>query len=235
VKAPNEQGVASQVRAMPQVTTVAAANGQIKTGTKKSTASYFYFDPEDPENVVEVRAANSIATKADVARTASFLPVMPAPAVKIVPSSPSSNGNHGSLNGTQLAMQQITNQTGIMGKTEKEVGQALAKAAVMQQELIAALEQERGRVMELAQYESLYREWRVRADQLVMEVTLLQRSVTEKDEELGHAYKKLESNAVERSALRKHVAALIEENTLLRGALTGGEISKLLSQGPKTS
>lgn len=60
----------------------------------------------------------------------------------------------------------------------------------MQAELIMQLETERRKVKELQQYESMYREWRVRANSSTSELAQLRRSLSDKDGELATAYER---------------------------------------------
>eukprot|EP00798_Chlamydomonas_sp_ICE-L_P009984 gene9984-7865_t len=154
---------------------------QVAASAIPRRTNFFYFDPENPDNVVEVKAA-------------------PAPA------SPARR----KAQPAALTTEQV------------------AKISTMQQKLAVQLESERQRVMTLQKYEGQYKEWRVRCDQLSKEVDTCQQQLYDKDNELSHAYRKLEASASERVALRKANLQLQEEREMIQNRLSLGEGAKML-------
>eukprot|EP00798_Chlamydomonas_sp_ICE-L_P007126 gene7126-231_t len=85
--------------------------------------------------------------------------------------------------------------------------------------LSTQLELERNRVNKLKKYEKGYKEWRVRADQLAQDLRYMEEQLCEKDTELSGAYRKLETSATERLALRQSNLNLKDETVRIRGLL----------------
>jgi len=164
---------------------------------KRHRHSFYYFNPEDPEHVVEVQAAGAPDKGAIAAAVAAG----------------------GSQPGTALAA------------ADPNATAALAKSSAMQAELVAQLDAERRKNKELAQYESMYREWRVRATSATAEVSQLRRVLSEKDSELAMAYERLEHAALERAALHKMSLALESEAESLKAIVE--EVEERLLGGQK--
>uniref|UniRef100_A0A7S0R2N6 Uncharacterized protein n=1 Tax=Chlamydomonas leiostraca TaxID=1034604 RepID=A0A7S0R2N6_9CHLO len=93
-----------------------------------------------------------------------------------------------------------------------------AKATEMAQQLVVQLEREQARVAQLAQYEGMYREWRMRAERLESDVSVMQRAVADKDAELAHGYKLLEAAAERTRALQQALAEARAQRAALQSS-----------------
>ncbi|KAG1669147.1 hypothetical protein FOA52_002658 [Chlamydomonas sp. UWO 241] len=118
---------------------------------------------------------------------------------------------------------------------EAELTEALAKSGAMQSELVTQLATERQRVKELQSYETMYREWRVRAQGSGAELSALRRTLQDKEGELALAYQRLENAAKERALLHKLSTAQQDLEGLKAGGVDEVEARATLGARPRTS
>ncbi|PNH08464.1 hypothetical protein TSOC_004969, partial [Tetrabaena socialis] len=90
---------------------------------------------------------------------------------------------------------------------------------VQLQRLSTQLEETRSALVKLQQFEGLYKESRMRSKQMQAEVTSLQVLLADKDAELARQYKRMESEAMERSGLRSSFNVAVDEVKALRNEL----------------
>ncbi|KAG2498711.1 hypothetical protein HYH03_003451 [Edaphochlamys debaryana] len=165
---------------------------------------FFYFDPLNPEDVREVSAKPKSPSIANSNGNGAL--VNGAAHLANGHSHPGSNGAlHNGSNGVSTASQLVQISQG--------------KEAVAVQRLQNQLEEARSAVVKMQQYEVMYKESRMRSKQMQAEVTQLQTLLAEKDAELARQYKRMESEASERSGLRSQFNTAIDEVKALRNEL----------------
>lgn len=193
-------------------TTVAAHAQTPKPKPRGKAHSFFYFDPESQE-VIEVKASG--ASSVDEVQAA------------VIGAAPSTSTFSPPPN------EPINNIVRFEEVSTSSSSSALSKSSALQTELLSQLERERSRVNELLMVEARYKEWRMKAQAASVELTTLKGALADKDEELALAYKRLESAAAERSALRKLSSSLELETLSLQAAAEEGELlgAKAIASG----
>ncbi|KAG2446878.1 hypothetical protein HYH02_008034 [Chlamydomonas schloesseri] len=186
-------------RLAPRLSAVSESTNNGKVRSKQ--LRFYYFDPANPEDVREV-----VAKQHDI-----------------------KSGHHHNGNGHSNG---YANGNGNGHGMHSSNGHAVAHAAPAQlvvkepgkdslqlQRLSTQLEEARAAVAKLQQYEVLYKESRMRTKQMQAEVTALQQLLADKDAELARQYKRMESEAMERSGLRSQFTTAVDEVKSLRNEL----------------
>lgn len=203
---------------------MARAEGNGTSHSTSKSMKFYYFDPLNPENVVEV-----VAKPQQQQRKPSPTPAAhaaPVSSSSSTPTTPSSSASHSNGNGTGHAYAHMpvngsahvaasANSSAALQVVPKDARKELAQV----QGLALQLEAARSTILKLQQYEMMYKESRMRTKQMSAELASLQHMLAEKDAELARQYKRMEMEASERSALRNQFNAAIDEVKALRNEL----------------